>query len=266
MLNQSGQLSGRVAVVTGASTLIGRCVVEALFREDAAVVMGDIAVAGGAELASSLGPRAIFLATDVTKDADLDQLFMTAEREFGGVDILVNVACTYLDNSIETTREDWLSGLNVNLISSAVATTKAVPFMQRRGGGSVVHYASISGKVAQPGRMVYAVSKAGILHMTRVQAAALAKYKIRVNSVSPGWTWSNAIDFLSRGNRKRADEVAALVHPMGRLGTPEEVANVVAFLACDKASWVTGADIAVDGGYTTIGPERTEDMVPLLDS
>jgi NAD(P)-dependent dehydrogenase (short-subunit alcohol dehydrogenase family) len=113
-------------------------------------------------------------------------------------------------------------------------------------------------------RMVYAVSKAGILHLAKVQAAALAKDKIRVNSVSPGWTWSNAISFLSNNRRERADAVAASVHPMGRAGNPEEVANTVLFLCSNDASWITGADIPVDGGYTAIGPERMDDMVPLL--
>jgi len=256
--------TGKVAIVTGASTLIGACVVEAVAAAGGAVVMADIAEEDGKKIAQRLGERVTFLRTDVTSDADIDACLKLASDRFGGLDFLVNVACTYLDGGIETTREQWQTGLNVNLIGMAVFATKAVPFMRRRGGGAIVNYGSISGKVAQPGRMVYAVSKAGILHMTRVQAAALAMDKIRVNSVSPGWTWSNAISFLSNNRRDRADAVAATIHPLGRAGNPEEVANAVVFLCSPEASWITGADIPVDGGYTAIGPERMDDMVPLL--
>jgi len=259
-----GEFEGKVAIVTGASTLIGACVVEALAAEGASVVMADIAAEEGRKIAQRLGDRVAFVTTDVCSDADIDACLAQAKARYGGVDCLVNVACTYLDGGIETTREQWLTGLNVNLVGMAVFATKAAPFMHARGGGAIVNYGSISGKVAQPGRMVYAVSKAGILHMTKVQAAALAKDKIRVNSVSPGWTWSNAISFLSNNRRERADTVAASVHPMGRAGSPEEVANAVLFLCSQRASWITGADIPVDGGYTAIGPERMDDMVPLL--
>jgi NAD(P)-dependent dehydrogenase (short-subunit alcohol dehydrogenase family) len=259
-----GEFDNKVAIVTGASTLIGACVVEALSAAGASVVMADIAQDEGEKIAERLGQRVTFLRTDVTADADIDACLSHAQNSYGGLDWLVNVACTYLDGGIETTREQWLTGLNVNLVGMAVFATKAVPLMRMRGAGAIVNFGSISGKVAQPGRMVYAVSKAGILHMTKVQAAALAKDKIRVNSVSPGWTWSNAISFLSNNRRERADAVAAGVHPMGRAGNPQEVANAVAFLCSDRASWITGADIAVDGGYTAIGPERMDDMVPLL--
>jgi NAD(P)-dependent dehydrogenase (short-subunit alcohol dehydrogenase family) len=258
------KFAGKVAVVTGASTLIGACVVQAFAAAGAAVVMADIAEDDGKKIAQKLGGRITFVRTDVTSDADIDACLKQANDRYGGVDCLVNVACTYLDGGVETTREQWLTGLNVNLVGMAVFATKAVPLMRARGGGAIVNYGSISGKVAQPGRMVYSVSKAGILHMTKVQAAALAKDKIRVNSVSPGWTWSNAISFLSNNRRERADAVAASLHPLGRAGNPEEVANAVLFLCSDEASWITGADIPVDGGYTAIGPERMDDMVPLL--
>lgn len=258
-----GVLNGKVAIVTGASTLIGQKVVTAFVEAGASVVMSDIDEAGR-ELASKNPSTVLFERTDVTNDDEIDNCISVARSSFGGVDTLVNVACTYLDNGIATTREEWLKGLNVNLVGGAIFVSKIVPALKARGGGSIINYASISGKVAQPGRFVYATSKAGILHLTRIQAAALAKDGIRVNSVSPGWTWSNAISHLSKGRHERADEVAALVHPMGRAGQPEEVANAVVFLASSKASWITGADIPVDGGYTALGPERMDDMVALL--
>jgi NAD(P)-dependent dehydrogenase (short-subunit alcohol dehydrogenase family) len=258
------ELSGKTAIVTGASTLIGTKVVEALSGAGANVVMADIDIESGEKIAASLGRNVHFVDTDVTRDNEIDNCIALAVERFGGLDILVNAAATYVDAGIESTREQWLAGLNVNLVGAAIFVTKAAAQMRKRGGGAVVNYASIGGKVAQPGRMIYAVSKAGVLHMTRCQAAALIKDRIRVNSVSPGWTWSNVISSLSHGDREWADSVAAITHPAGRLGAPEEVANAVIFLCSERASFITGADIPVDGGYTAIGPERAEDLVSKL--
>lgn len=257
-------INGKTAIVTGASTLIGAKVVAAMVEAGAKVAMADIDVEQGQRIAASFGDQVAFVRTDVCHDADIDACIEATVRRFGGLDFLVNAAATYVDGGIESTREQWMTGLGVNLVGSAMFGSKAAAQMRKRGGGVIVNYASIGGKVAQPGRMIYAVSKAAILHMTRCQAAALAKDKIRVNSVSPGWTWSNVIDALSAGDRDRADRVAALTHPAGRLATAEEVASVVRFLCSDQASFVSGADVAVDGAYSAIGPERLDDLIPLL--
>lgn len=257
-------LQGKTAIVTGASTLIGECVVNAFVAEGASVVLADIADDAGKAIAARHGAKAVYQRTDVAKDADIDATIALAEAKFGGLDLLVNAACTYDDGGIDTTREQWLNGLNINLIGAAMFAQKAAAAMRKRGGGAIVHYGSIAGKVAQPGRMMYSISKAGLLHLTKTQALALAPDHIRVNSVSPGWTWSNAINFLSNNRRPVADKVASMVHPLGRTGNPEEVANAVVFLCSDKASFITGEDIAVDGGYTALGPERMENMVAFL--
>lgn len=257
-------LQGKTAIVTGASTLIGERIVEALKNAGASVMMADIAAEPGEAIASRLGTGVAFHTTDVSDDDAIDSCIAATIARFGGVDILVNVAATYLDNGARTSRADFLTGLNVNLVGQFIFAQKVAEGMKARGGGSIVNIASISGKVAQPGRMVYAVSKAGILHMTHCLAAAWGRDGVRVNSVSPGWTWSNAIKFLSNDNQDRANRVAATVHPMGRLADPAEVADAVVFLCSSKASFINGADIPVDGGYTAIGPERLDDMVPLL--
>ncbi len=257
-------LSGKVAIVTGASTLIGQQVVRAFVRADVSVVMADIAEADGSALAEELGDTVHFVTTDVTVDADIDACIETCVSRFGGVDFLINAASTYLDNGLETSREDWLTALNVNFVGGAIFTEKASREMAKRGGGAVVNYGSIAGKVAQPGRMVYSASKAAILQTTKTQALALAGENIRVNSVSPGWTWSNIIRDITGDNRQKADGVAAPFHMLKRTGGPDEVANTVLFLCSDEASFITGTDIAVDGGYTAIGPEQQTDALPQL--
>ncbi len=257
-------LSGKVAIVTGGATLIGAKVVEAFDAAGAKSTVADINAEDGEALAKRIGDSVIFTNTDITDDEALDACIAETVERFGGIDFVVNVACTYLDNGIDSTRAEWLEALNTNVVSGAILVQKVMPHMQERGGGAVVNYASISGKVAQPGRMLYAVSKAAILGMTRNQAAHLAPHNIRVNSVSPGWTWSNVIKQLSGDDRAKTDRVAAPLHMLGRAGNAEEVANTVLFLCSDQASFITGTDIAVDGGYTALGPEQQTDQVAVL--
>lgn len=258
------QFAGRTAIITGASTLIGEAVVDAFHYEGANVVMADIADDAGRTIAGRKSSRILYRHTDITNDEDIDSCLAEAVLRFGGVDFLVNIASTYLDNGIETTRGDWLSALNVNVVGGAVFSHKAAAVMKKRGGGAIVNYSSIAAKCAQPGRLVYSASKAAILQMTKCQALALAVDNIRVNSVSPGWTWSNIMRDLTRDNRAKADAVAEPFHLLRRAGGPDEVADVVVFLCSDKARFITGADIAVDGGYSAIGPERVEDAVAKL--
>lgn len=257
-------LNGKVAIVSGGSTMIGWKAAQALKDGGAKVVLADIAEEEGQKVADEMGADVIFHRTDVTDDKQIDACIATTVQQFGGIDCLVNVACTYLDNGVDSTRDEWMTALNINLIGGAIFTQKVVPLMRERGGGAIVNFGSISGKRAQPGRMLYATSKAAILGMTRNQALGLAPDKIRVNSVSPGWTWSNVMSMLSGDNRAKSDSVAAPLHLIGRLVEPDEVAATVAYLCSEDASGITGTDIAVDGGYTAIGPEQMVDQVTKL--
>jgi len=257
-------LTNKVAIVSGGATMIGWTAAQALKDGGAKVVLADIATEEGERVSAELGADVLFKSTDITDDEQIDACIAATVSEFGGIDYLVNVACTYLDNGIDSSRDDWLAALNVNLVGGAIFVQKVVPHMRKRGGGAIVNFGSISGKVAQPGRMLYSVSKAGIIGMTRNQALGLAADNIRVNSVSPGWTWSNVIRDISGDDRDRADNVAAPLHLIGRLVEPGEVGAVVAYLCSDDASGITGTDIAVDGGYTALGPERMEDQIPNL--
>ena len=259
--------AGKVAIVTGGSTLIGAKVVEGLHEAGGAIVIADINDEDGERVAKDLGDRVLYRRTDITNDAELDALVETTLDAFGGIDILVNGAATYLDDGLDTSREDWHTALDVNLVSGVLLTAKVAPHMEQRGGGAVINFASISGKRAQPLFFVYSVTKAAILGVTRNEAIRLADSNIRVNSVSPGWTWSNPIREMTGDDRAMVDELAGNFHLPRRIADPEEAAAAVVFLASDAASFITGEDVAVDGGYTAIGPEQMGQLLePLLSS
>lgn len=256
-------LSGRTAIVTGGVTKIGQGVVTALRDAGAAVVVADIDAEGGARL-GALGSGIQFSQTDITDDDALSRLMDETVATHGSIDILVNLACTYKDDGAGSGRSDWLEALNVNLVSAVMAAKAARPYLKASQHGAIVNFTSISSSIAQTGRWLYPASKAALVQLTRSMAVDFAADGIRVNSVSPGWVWSNIMDTLSNGNIGKTDAVAAPFHVLKRVGRPEEIGDVVAFLAGDRASFVTGADWAVDGGYSALGPERAEETIPLL--
>ncbi|WP_027965538.1 SDR family oxidoreductase [Halomonas halocynthiae] len=259
-------LCERSVIITGGATLIGQALAEAFVAANSKVTILDIDEAAGTALADKLGPAVRFIATDITHDDQLQAAVGQVEAEIGGVDILVNLACSYLDDGLASSRADWLTALDINLVSAAMATKTVHPALRRRGGGVIINFTSISAEVAQTGRWLYPASKAAMRQLTRSMALDLAEDGIRVNSVSPGWTWSRLIEEVSGGDRARTDQVARDFHILGRAGDPAEVAQVVLFLCSDLASFVTGADYAVDGGYSALGPEQLTPAIPRLAS
>ncbi|HEY0526346.1 MAG TPA: glucose 1-dehydrogenase [Stellaceae bacterium] len=248
--------TGKVAIVTGGARGIGAATVRAFRDAGAHVVAADIDEAAGAALAAELAPAVLFQRADVASDEDLRAAVAAAVDTFGGIDFVVNAAATMEDAGFGSTREQWRRGLDVNLVGAAILLREAAPHIRRRGGGgAIIHLGSIAGKFGQSGRAIYPVTKAALQQMTRSAAMELAPDRIRVNTVSPGWTWTTPIVNAAGGDRAKADRIAADYHPLGRVADAEEVARAILFLCSDEARFITGIDLPVDGGYAITGPD-----------
>jgi NAD(P)-dependent dehydrogenase (short-subunit alcohol dehydrogenase family) len=256
-------LTGKVAIVTGAAGGLGAEMARGLHRAGASVVIADIERAAGAALARELGSRALFQATDITDDAAIDACIVAAREAFGGLDILVNDACTFADRGLQSTRAEWLHTLNVNLVSAGIFTQKAAPELRR--GGVVVFLGSVGGKTGAAGRALYPVSKAALLQLTKNVAVDLAPRGVRAVAISPAWTWSPALERMA-GTIEKADRAGAHTHALGRIGRAAEIANAVVFVCSDAASWITGVDIPVDGGFSVLGPDQGRGPRPFIEA
>ena len=254
----SPRLQGKTALITGAASGIGLATAELFCREGAAVVLADTQPERAEEAAGRLrggGHRAVVVRTDVTRGEDVRRAVEAAVREFGRLDILfANAGIGYTGELVDTSDEDWDAVMAVNARGVFLSCREAVRQMlsQRPAGGSVVINGSISGLVGIPGQAPYAPSKGAVVEMTRQLAVEYARRGVRVNCVCPG-TVDTPV--LRRAMAMSADPQAFLDmlvagHPIGRIGRPEEIAAAVAFLASDEASFITGAILSVDGGYT----------------
>jgi len=257
------QLDGKVAIITGGAASIGAAITRKLHAQGASVVIAARSRAKGEAIAAGLGARALFVETDITNDAACRALVDAAFAQFGRLDILVNNACSYGDDGPATSRTTWLDTINVNAVSAAILGELARPRLAA-SRGNIVNIGSISGQFPHIGRWAYPVAKAALRHLTKAQAVDYAADGIRVNMVTLGHIWSDPFDGLTKNDRAHADAVAAPFNLLGRVADAAEVANVVAFVASDAASYMTGGETPVDGGYGALGPEQRIPLMALL--
>jgi NAD(P)-dependent dehydrogenase (short-subunit alcohol dehydrogenase family) len=248
-------LTGKTAVVTGAGNGIGRAIATAFAAAGAAVACLDLEQAAAEEIAHAIeksNGRAIAQGCDVSREGDTRAAAEAVQKAFGAIHVLVNAAATNDPNGdvLGTTPADWGRVLAVNVTGAYLMSRAVLPSMIAAGGGSIIHIASQLGRVAAPARAAYCTSKGAIIQLAKAMAVDHAAQNIRVNALSPGAVETRRM-VLRFGDMETARRVSGPKHLLNRLGQPDEIAQAALFLASDAASFMTGADMLVDGGYTT---------------
>lgn len=245
------RLSGKVALVTGAAKGIGLSIAELFIKEGAQVVLTDIDVEHGQDAADKLGKQARFIKQDVTSESEWLSVYDQIHQVYGQLDILVNNAGVGILHSIEETDfEEWRRLIAINLDSVFLGTKYGIEQMKAQGG-SIVNISSIAGLVGDPNLLAYNAAKGGVRMLTKSAALLCAEkhYNIRINSIHPGYISTSLVQGQMRDDPNLKDHLLQL-HPMGRLGKPEEIAEMALFLASDESSFSTGSEFIADGGYT----------------
>jgi NAD(P)-dependent dehydrogenase (short-subunit alcohol dehydrogenase family) len=249
-----GNLDGRVAFVTGGAHGIGRACTERLQAAGATVVFCDIDEEVGTEVADALaaGPAPVeFRECDVTAEAQVEATISYTIERFGSLDVVVaNAGIDAPFDAATMTEPEWDAFLAIDLKAVWLSSKYALPQMRRQRRGSIVNIASIHAFVTSTGKFPYAAAKSAVVGLTRSLALDEGGHEIRVNAVCPGYTRTRMLGVESAEDPVATEREMAAIHPLGRIGEPSEIANVVAFLASDEASFVTGAAILVDGGLS----------------
>lgn len=245
-------------LVTGGASGIGAATSLLLAERGAIVTILDVDDDGlrrTVTRAATKRGRVISLVGDVSDEADRASAVRAAAGDTGRLDLLVNNAAVFLLAGLDATAEQWSRTLAVNLLAPAALVAQARSYLAKSPRPAVVNVASISAHVAQAGRWTYNAAKGGLLELTRCQALDLANDHIRVNSVSPGWIWTEALEQASHNDRATWEKVWGGYAIADRCGEPSEVAEAIAFLGGPGASFINGTDLRVDGGYLALGPE-----------
>ena len=251
-------IKGKNAVITGGANGIGKAITLRLARDGANVAVLDLQTEAGQEVASQaseMGVKALSFQCDATDYEQVKKAVAQTREKLGSIDILINNAG--IDRAlpfIKTDPELWELIINVNYRSFLIANHVVVPYMIEQNSGNIVSLGSDAGRIGNPGEVLYCGTKAAIMASSKALAKELARYNIRVNCVSPGPVKTELWDKLHEGEKgQRVTDAVIKAIPMRRLGTPQDVADVVAFFVGDDSSFLTGQVLSIDGGLTMIG-------------
>ena len=249
------RFSGKVALVTGGASGIGRACAQLFAREGASVVVSDVAVEGGEETVRLIwedGGEASFVEADVSKALEVESLVRRALEAYGRLDYAFNnagIEGRMATNTADYPEEDWDRVIAVNLKGVWLCMKHEIDQMLAQGGGSIVNNSSVEGLVGLQGTSAYAASKHGVVGLTKTAALEYAQSGIRVNAVCPGLIRTPMVERYTGGDAETEAQWAAIFEPVGRMGSPDEVAEAVVWLCSEAASFVTGHAMAVDGGF-----------------
>ena len=252
-----GRVEGKVAIVTGGASGLGRSTCILLAKEGAKVAVTDVVDSAGNEVVSeikSIGGVARYWHIDVSNEKEVEQAFADIYKKFGKINVLVNNAGIHGVNkpTDEIEEGEWYEVMNVNAKGVFLCTKHAVPYIKKAGGGSIIDLSSVYGNVGAEDTPPYHASKGAVRLMAKTDAIFYAKYKIRVNSVHPGWIWTPMFDHVSRSYPEGAEAFKKQITdrlPIGHFGEPDDVAFGILYLASDESKFVTGSELVIDGGY-----------------
>ena len=244
----AGRLAGKVVIITGGTRGMGEAEVRGVVAEGGKVVFGGRDEEAGAAIAADLGGNGVYLRQDVTSEEDWKRVVQTTLDRFGQVNGLVNNAGLSMGHKLQNiTLEQIHAVTGVNQIGVMLGMREVIAPMRAAGGGSIVNIGSPAGTRAMPNLAAYSATKAAVVGMSRSAAAELAAEHIRVNVVHPGYFATRLLDEASRGHGRT---MGAELTPMKRVAEPQEIVGAIVYLLSDEASFVTGAELAVDGGLT----------------